>query len=59
MKPAPLAFAIILSTLTPLYARSQADTIPSAAPVLAPGETAEQRGRHLLNEMVTALGRAL
>jgi hypothetical protein len=56
MKPAPLAFAIILSTLTPLYAHSQADTIPSAAPVLAPGETAEQRGRHLLNEMVTALG---
>ena len=56
MKPAPLAFAIILSTLCPLYAHPQAGTIPSAAPVHPAGETPEQRGRFLLDQMVTALG---
>ena len=53
--PAPILLTLTLA-LSPLYAHSQADTLPSAAPVLAPGETAEQRGRHLLNEMVAALG---
>jgi hypothetical protein len=55
MKPAPLLLTLAL-TLTPLHAHAQARDIPSAAPVHPPGETPEQHGRHLLDEMVTALG---
>ena len=51
-------FALACITLAlpvpPLF--SQADTIPSAAPVQPAGQTAEQRGRELIGEMVTALG---
>jgi len=51
-------FALACITLAlpapPLF--SQADSIPSAAPVQPAGQTAEQRGRELISEMVTALG---
>src|ERR1700722_2464200 len=55
MKPAPLLLTLALA-LTPLYAHAQASEIPSAVPVHTPGETTEQRGRILLDQMVTALG---
>jgi hypothetical protein len=48
-----LALALFI---TPLYAHAQARDIPSAAPAPIPGETPEQRGRHLLDQMVAALG---
>ncbi len=55
MKPAPILLTLTLA-LTPLYARAQARDIPSAAPVHPDVETPEQRGRILLDQMVTALG---
>src|ERR1700733_14198814 len=55
MKPAPLILALALA-ITPLCTHAQARDIPSAAPVPTPGQTQEQRGRILLDQMVTALG---
>jgi hypothetical protein len=43
-----------LGTTRPLW--SQANDIPSAAPVMPVGQTPEQHGRKLLDEMVEALG---
>ena len=45
---------ILLAAAPPL--RAQARDIPSAAPKQADGETAEQRGRKLLDQMLEALG---
>ena len=54
---APLFAALLFATtLTPLHAHAQASEIPSAAPTQAPNTTQEQRGRQLLDQMVTALG---
>jgi hypothetical protein len=53
--PAILAL-MLATTLSPLSAHAQARDIPSAAPVPTPGTTPEQRGRTLLDQMVTALG---
>ena len=55
MRLLPLTFAALLLA-TPAAALAQASEIPSAAPTLAPGQTPEQRGRELLDQMVTALG---
>jgi hypothetical protein len=48
------ALAAIL--FAPQLARAQAADIPSAAPPTPPGQTSEQRGRALLDEMIAALG---
>jgi hypothetical protein len=49
-----VGLAMILSTSRPLWA--QASDIPSAAPTQTAGQTDEQRGRNLIDEMITALG---
>ena len=50
-----VAIALALSfSAQPLF--SQAHEIPSAAPVHPAGQTQEERGRQLLDQMVTALG---
>lgn len=56
MKRIVLCALVILSAsfTQPLW--PQASEIPSAAPVPTPGQTPEQRGRKLLDEMVEALG---
>jgi hypothetical protein len=55
MKQLALCIAIGLLTASPsLWA--QARDIPSAAPKQATGETADQRGRKLLDQMLEALG---
>jgi len=53
-----LFFLAAVSLLWPLRARGQASEIPSAAPASAAdsGHATDQRGRALLDEMVTALG---
>ena len=56
MKLAALALALLLTALAPLRAHAQARDIPSAQTAPPPGETSEQRGRHLLDQMVEALG---
>ena len=48
--------ALLLALAVPLCAHAQAHDIPSAAPVLPAGQTQEQRGRLLLDQMVAALG---
>jgi hypothetical protein len=55
MKPAPILLILTLA-LSPIGTHPQARDIPSAAPVRPAGETPEQRGRALLDQMVTALG---
>jgi hypothetical protein len=55
MKQLVLGIAIGLLTATPSL-RAQARDIPSAAPVQAAGETQDQRGRKLLDQMLEALG---
>lgn len=55
----PVAFLLgfaLTATLAPLRAQAQASEIPSAAPARTPGQTQEQRGRILLDQMVAALG---
>ena len=47
---------LFAATFMPMYARAQASDIPSAAPIQPSGQTPEQRGRQLLDQMVTALG---
>jgi hypothetical protein len=56
MKQVVLCIAIsLLSTVTPSLS-GQARDIPSAAPTHPAGETQEQRGRKLLDQMLEALG---
>lgn len=50
-----LCFLFALSFTTPLL-HAQAADIPSAAPPLPNGQTQEQRGKQLLDQMVAALG---
>ena len=54
MKPAALLLALAL--LTPFHALAQANDIPSAAPPHQSPDQQAQRGRELLDQMVTALG---
>jgi hypothetical protein len=56
MKQIALMITVALSLLTTHPLWSQASDIPSAAPVHPAGQTPEQRGRHLLDEMLLALG---
>ena len=48
--------ALVAILFAPQLARAQAADIPSAAPPTPPGQTSEQRGRALLDEMIAALG---
>lgn len=50
------ALVLTLSLAAPIYAHAQASDLPSAAPALPSGQTQEQRGRILLDQMVAALG---
>jgi hypothetical protein len=54
MKFAALFLTLMLAA--PIYARAQASDLPSAAPTLPSGQTQEQRGRILLDQMIAALG---
>jgi hypothetical protein len=60
MKQAVLTLATLLflgpAFLAPVALHAQADAIPSAAPPPISPEAQEQRGRQLINDMVTALG---
>jgi hypothetical protein len=56
MKKVVLSAALALATAIPHPLWGQASEIPSAAPVQPAGQTPEQRGHKLLNEMVEALG---
>jgi hypothetical protein len=56
MKRTVLCTAMLLSTAFTQPLWPQASEIPSAAPVQPAGQTPEQRGRKLLDEMVEALG---
>ena len=56
MKKVVLSLAMALAIAIPHPLWGQASEIPSAAPVQPAGETAEQRGHKLLDEMVEALG---
>jgi hypothetical protein len=56
MKKVVLSVALVLATAIPHLSWGQASEIPSAAPVQPAGQTPEQRGRKLLDEMVEALG---
>ena len=56
MKQIALTITVALSLLTTQPLWSQASDIPSAAPEHPAGQTPEQRGRHLLDEMLLALG---
>ena len=56
MRRLALTAALVATLLAPRIARAQASDIPSAAPPAPAGATAEERGRTLLDEMVTALG---
>src|SRR5260370_6416207 len=56
MKQLALSIALgLLITATPLL-RAQARDIPNAGPTHATGQTQEQRGRKLLDQMLEALG---
>jgi len=50
------AAALATAVLLPVVARAQAADIPSAAPVETAGKGQEERGRHLLDAMIAALG---
>ena len=53
----PLAAALLAATLlAPQLLRAQAADIPSAMPATPDGQTSDQRGRALLDQMVKALG---
>ena len=53
----PFALATLAATLlAPQLARAQAADLPSAAPPSPAGQTTEQRGRVLLDQMIAALG---
>jgi hypothetical protein len=48
--------AVLSGGLLPISLPAQARDIPSAAPVQTAGKNQEERGRHLLDQMVEALG---
>ena len=48
--------ALACVMLLPFVSRGQASNLPSGAPVQTAGKTPEERGRVLLDQMVTALG---
>lgn len=57
MKLAPAALATILLTVfAPQILHAQASDIPSASPAAATGQSESQRGRALIEQMITALG---
>ena len=56
MKRIALSIALCLVTIPTRPLTAQARDIPSAAPNQAKGETQEQRGRKLLDQMLEALG---
>src|ERR1700744_5664489 len=56
MKQSIFSIAIRLPLTAAPSLRAQARDIPSAAPKQAAGETSEQRGRKLLDQMLEALG---
>lgn len=61
MKSAAVRTAIVMFALSMTFAsvrtlRAQADAIPSASPTQPAGQSDEQRGRQLIDEMVQALG---
>jgi hypothetical protein len=59
MKHAALCITLGLALVGPLASQplwSQASDIPSAAPTAPAGQTPEQRGRKLMDEMIEALG---
>src|ERR1700755_1613100 len=56
MKQFAVCLVAIILLIPASSLRAQARDIPSAAPKQATGETAEQRGRKLLNQMLEALG---
>ena len=56
MRTLTTALALAASLLLPYTLRAQASDIPSAAPTQTAGKTPEERGRLLLDQMVTALG---
>ncbi|GGA74162.1 hypothetical protein GCM10011507_26910 [Edaphobacter acidisoli] len=61
MKSVAVRIAIVLSALSMTFAsvqtlRAQADAIPSASPAQPVGQSDEQRGKQLIDEMVKALG---
>jgi hypothetical protein len=56
MKKVVLSVALALATAIPHPLWGQASEIPSAAPTQPAGQTPEQRGRKLLDQMVEALG---
>jgi hypothetical protein len=51
-----LATALLLAVFAPRLAYAQADNLQSAAPPSAPGQTPEQHGKILIDEMIAALG---
>ncbi|HEU4636196.1 MAG TPA: hypothetical protein VFS41_08470 [Edaphobacter sp.] len=51
-----LALLVIFGAIAPMRLTAQASAIPSAAPPEPTGQTDEQRGKQLLDEMVQALG---
>src|SRR5271156_4351412 len=55
MKQVVLAIALTTLTAAPAL-HAQARDIPSAAPQKTAGETSDQRGRKLLDQMLEALG---
>ena len=53
----PFAATLLAATLlAPQLLRAQAADIPSAAPATVPGQTSDQRGQMLLDQMIAALG---
>ena len=51
-----LVATLAAALLAPRFAHAQAADLPSAAPPTPAGQTSEQRGRALLDQMITALG---
>jgi hypothetical protein len=51
-----LALFLVLAGIAPMRLAAQASAIPSAAPVEPAGQSDEQRGKELLDQMVQALG---
>ena len=51
-----LAVLFVFGAVAPMRLNAQASAIPSAAPIEPSGQTDEQRGKQLIDEMVRALG---
>jgi hypothetical protein len=56
MKLFAAATLLVATLLAPQVLRAQASDIPSAAPPTVPGQTSEQRGRILIDQMIAAIG---